>query len=186
MKKYSMQFLLMLSILFAVTFVPNIANAQESKKEQKEDDDINHCKETKAAFIKSDPMLKNLFENSAGYILFPSIGKGAMGVGGATGNGILFVKGQAQGKANMTQMTVGLQAGGKIYSEVIFFENQESLKSLTDGKFEFAGQVSAVAVKTGVSANMKYRDGVLVFTQEKGGLMYEASVGGQKFSYNAY
>ncbi|MEO6671125.1 MAG: lipid-binding SYLF domain-containing protein [Ferruginibacter sp.] len=186
MKKYSLQFLLILALSFAGVIVPGDTKAQESKKEQKQDDDIEHCQETKAAFLKADPMLKTLFENSAGYIVFPSIGKGAMGVGGATGNGILFEKGKAEGKANMTQFTVGLQAGGKIYSEVIFFENQESVKNFKEGKFEFSGQFSAVAVKSGVSANMKYKEGVLVFTQEKGGLMYEASVGGQKFTYNAF
>ena len=186
MKKYSMQFLLMLSIGLTGLILPANLKAQESKKEQKKDDDVEHCKETKANFLKTDPMLKNLFENSAGYVIFPSIGKGALGVGGATGNGILFEKGKADGKANMTQVTVGLQAGGKVYSEVIFFENEASLKNFKDSKFEFTGQVSAVAVKAGVSANMKYKEGVLVFTQEKGGLMYEASVGGQKFTYNAY
>ncbi|MEO8770974.1 MAG: lipid-binding SYLF domain-containing protein [Ferruginibacter sp.] len=190
MKKHIMQCLVTASIVVAGLIAPANVKAQETKKEekqeQKRDDDIEHCKETRATFIKTDPMLKNLFENSAGYVIFPSIGKGAMGVGGATGNGILFEKGKADGKANMTQVTVGLQAGGKVYSEVIFFESQESLKNFKDSKFEFTGQVSAVAVKAGVSANMKYKEGVAVFTQEKGGLMYEASVGGQKFTYNAY
>ena len=129
--------------------------------------------------------MKSLFENSAGYIIFPNIGKGAVGVGGATGNGILFEKGKAVGKANMSQLTVGAQAGGKVYSEVIFFESRDALQSLKDGKLEFTGQVSAVAVTSGVSANIKYREGVLVFTQEKGGLMLEASIGGQKFTYKS-
>lgn len=182
MKKYSLYFLLMASIVLTGLVFPANGFAQESKQ----DKDIDHCKETKEQFLKKDPMMKNLFENAAGYVIFPNIGKGALGVGGATGNGILFVKGKATGKANMTQLTIGAQAGGKTYSEVIFFENAESLKSFTDGKFQFAAQMSAVAIKAGVSANVKYREGVLVFTQEKGGLMYEASVGGQKFTYDPY
>ncbi len=189
MKKHSMRRLLTLIIITTGLILPVSLKAQEAKETKEveaKQDDIQHCKEIKADFIKTDGMMKSLFENSAGYVIFPSIGKGAMGVGGATGNGIVFEKGKAIGKANMTQITVGLQAGGKVYSEVIFFETQNALKSLTDGKFEFAGQMSAVAVKAGVSSNIKYRDGVLVFTQEKGGLMYEASIGGQKFTYNAY
>jgi len=197
MKKYSMHRLAILLIILAGLTVPSRTWAQEAKAEKvgtseeagktgTKADDIEHCKEIKAKFIKTDGMLKNLFDNSAGYVIFPNIGKGAMGVGGATGNGIVFEKGKPIGKANMTQLTIGAQAGAKVYSEVIFFETAEALKSLTDGKFEFAGQVSAVAVKAGVSANIKYREGVLVFTQERGGLMYEASVGGQKFSYTAY
>ena len=86
----------------------------------------------------------------------------------------------------MVQVTVGLQAGGEAYREVIFFENKAAFDRFKENKLEFSGQVSAVAAKEGASANAKYRDGVLVFTQERGGLMLEASVGGQKFSYTAF
>jgi len=179
----------MLGIVLAGLILPASVCAQDAKQKEeaaKQDKDIEHCKEAKAEFLKKDPMMKSLFQNSAGYIIFPNIGKGAVGVGGATGNGILFEKGKAVGKANMSQLTVGAQAGGKVYSEVIFFESQDALRSLKEGKFEFTGQVSAVAVTSGVSANIKYREGVLVFTQEKGGLMYEAALGGQKFTYVPY
>jgi len=90
------------------------------------------------------------------------------------------------GKAKMKQLTVGLQLGGQAYREVIFFENKAALDRFKEGKFELSAQASAVAATKGASANVKYADGVMIFTQEKGGLMYEASVGGQKFSYDAF
>jgi lipid-binding SYLF domain-containing protein len=86
----------------------------------------------------------------------------------------------------MTQVTIGLQLGGQSYSEIIFFEKQSTFDSFKKGEFEFAAQVSAVALKAGASADASYKNGVAVFTEAKGGLMYEASVGGQKFSYKPY
>ena len=127
--------------------------------------------------------MRSLFDNSAGYVIFPNVGKGAIGVGGAAGNGILFERGKMMGKASMKQVSVGFQFGGQAYREVIFFENDAALDRFKQNKFEFTARASAVAVTTGASANVKYADGVMVFTQEKGGLMYEASVGGQKFEY---
>ncbi len=140
-------------------------------------------KEAKEQFIKSDELMHNLFEKSYGYVIFPNVGKGAIGVGGAAGNGIVYENGTAIGSAKMKQVSVGFQFGGQAYREVIFFENKAALDRFKENKFEFAAQVSAVAATKGASANVKYNDGVMVFTQEKGGLMYEASVGGQKFDY---
>jgi len=115
--------------------------------------------------------------------MFPNVGKGAVGVGGAAGNGIVFENGKATGRAKMKQVSVGFQFGGQAYREVIFFENKAALDRFKQNKFEFSAQASAIAATAGASANVKYRNGVLVFTQGKGGLMYEASIGGQKFSY---
>ena len=107
-------------------------------------------------------------------------------MGGAAGNGILFENGQAVGKATMKQVSFGFQFGGQAYREVIFFEDHTALDKFKQNKFEFSAQASAIAVTAGASTNVKYRNGVMVFTQGKGGLMYEASIGGQKFSYKAY
>ncbi len=150
-------------------------------------DDL-HTKVTNtiAAFKKADPGIQKFFNSSAGYAVFPSIGKGAIGVGGAHGNGELIVGGKAIGKCSMTQVTVGLQLGGQSYSEVIFFEQANTLDGFKKGDFAFAAQASAVALTAGASADAAYRNGVAVFTQAKGGLMYEASIGGQKFSFEAY
>ena len=87
------------------------------------------------------------------------------------------------GTAQMVQVTVGAQAGGQAYREIIFFENKDAMDRFMQNKVEFSGQVSAIAVKAGASANANYRNGVVVFSQEKGGLMLEASLGGQKFTY---
>ena len=86
----------------------------------------------------------------------------------------------------MKQVSVGFQFGGQAYREVIYFENKAPLDRFKESKFELSAQASAVAATAGASANVKYHDGVMIFTQEKGGLMYEASVGGQKFSYDPF
>lgn len=101
----------------------------------------------------------------------------------AFGNGVAFEKGEMIGFAKMTQVTVGFQAGGQAYSEVIFFEDEESFERFKDEKVEMAAQVSAVAAASGASLDAKYVEGVAVFTRTKGGLMYEASVGGQQFKF---
>jgi lipid-binding SYLF domain-containing protein len=137
-------------------------------------------------FTKTDPGIKKFFDGAAGYAVFPSVGKGAIGVGGAHGSGEVIVGDSAIGKCTLTQVTVGLQLGGQSYSEIIFFEQANTLEGFKKGDFAFAAQASAVALKSGAAANAAYRNGVAVFTQAKGGLMYEASIGGQKFGYESY
>ena len=117
---------------------------------------------------------------------FPSVGKAGLGIGGAHGNGEVFESGKVIGKASMTQVTIGLQLGGQEYSEAIFFDRDSDLEDFTAGRLELAAQVSAVALSAGAAAGADYRNGVVVFTRTKAGLMAEASVGGQKFSYEPY
>jgi lipid-binding SYLF domain-containing protein len=168
-------FLMILSGLF----LPRILKAQDGSQERI----IEDSRKAKAAFLKADPSMENLFKNSSGYAIFPNVGKGAIGVGGAAGKGTVYEKGKPVGIAKMVQVTVGAQAGGQAYREVIFFQNKDALDRFMQNKVEFSGQASAIAAKAGASANANYRDGVVVFSQEKGGLMLEASLGGQKFSY---
>lgn len=151
----------------------------QSKKEKL----ISDSKEAKAEFIKTDAKMANLFSKAYGYVILPNVGKGAIGVGGATGNGIAYERGKIVGTAKMTQVSIGFQLGGQAYREVIFFEAKKDLDRFKENRVEFTAQVSAVAAASGASANAKYVDGVMVFTMQKGGLMYEASVGGQKFKY---
>jgi len=170
---------MMLAIIaLTVLFLPRSLNAQADNKKLLKDG-----KEAKMAFIKTDASMKNLFDNSYGYAIFPNISKGAVVVGGAGGKGVAYEKGKVIGTAKMAQVTAGAQVGGQTYREVIFFENKDALDRFKENKIEFSGQVSAVAAKSGASANAKYRDGVAVFTEGKGGLMLEASLGGQKFTY---
>ena len=171
--------LLFISLLFSASFL----SAQKVSKDTKL---IADSKEAKASFIKVDGLMQNLFDNAYGYAIFPNVGKGAIGVGGAAGNGIVYQGGNVIGKASMKQVTVGFQWGGQAYREVIFFESKETLDRFKENKIEFSAQASAVAATKGASGNVKYANGVMIFTQEKGGLMYEASVGGQKFKYTAF
>lgn len=156
-----------------------IVQAQD-KKDQKI---ISDSEAAKADFLKDDPGMAKLFNDSYGYIILPNVGKGGLGVGAASGNGVAFEQGKMIGFAKMTQVTVGLQAGGQAYSEVVFFEDKDSFERFKANKVEMAAQVSAVAAASGASADAKYVDGVAVFTRTKGGLMYEASVGGQQFKF---
>jgi lipid-binding SYLF domain-containing protein len=135
-------------------------------------------------FQKSDTSIKKFFDTSAGYVVFPSVSKGAVGIGGAYGKGQVFEKGNLiGGEASLSQGTIGFQLGGQVYSEVIFFEKKENLEAFKKGEFAFSAQATAVAAAEGVAANAKYENGVAVFTIAKGGLMFEASVGGQKFKF---
>ena len=132
---------------------------------------------------REDPGLTRFFSRSAGYVVFPNVGKGAVGVGGAYGKGELYVNGAMVGYCTLTQASVGLALGGQAYAEFIFFEDTEALNRFRYGDFTFAAQASAVALKSGASANAKYDDGVAVFTLAQQGLMFEAAIGGQRFSY---
>jgi lipid-binding SYLF domain-containing protein len=147
------------------------------------------------------------FGNSYGYALFPTIGKGGMGIGGAHGSGKVYAGGQHVGDTKMTQLTMGFQLGGQAYSQVIFFEDKRAFEDFTSGNFEFGAQATAVAItaSAGAQANTGggaqagaaggkndastvsggYRKGMAIFTVAKGGLMYEATLGGQKYSYTA-
>lgn len=138
---------------------------------------------SKAEFIANDGFMKGLFNTSYGYVIFPNVGKGGIGIGGAAGNGVVYEKNQMVGMAKLSQVSIGFQAGGQAYREVIFFESKKALDRFKSSQLEFSADISAVAVKSGASANAKYAKGVMVFTMQKGGLMYEASVGGQKFKF---
>jgi len=141
------------------------------------------CDQAVELFKKTDPQLGKFFQSSVGYAIFPSVGKGALVVGGAAGTGCLYQGGAILGQAKLVQVTIGLQLGGQSYAEVIFFQNDDVIAAFKRNTFEMSAQMSAVAAASGASANAKYRQGVLVFTVAKGGLMYEASVGGQKFTF---
>jgi lipid-binding SYLF domain-containing protein len=166
-------------LLITGLLLPRFVIAQTESQERIMKD----SKEAKASFLKSDPSMESLFKTAAGYVIFPNVGKGAMGVGGAAGRGTVYHNGMAIGTAHMDQLTIGAQVGGQTYREIIFFENKDALNRFRHNKVEFNGQVSAIAVKSGASANANYRNSVVVFSQEKTGLMLEAALGGQKLNY---
>ena len=182
MKKNAITLVIQSLLFSSVLFFSNSASAQSGKDKEI----IKDCDSAKAGFIKSDGLLSNLFASATGYVIFPNVGKGAVGIGGASGNGIVYERGVMIGKAKMSQVSVGFQLGGQAYRELIFFENQESIDRFKKNKVEFSAQASAVAATAGASANAKYHEGVMIYTQQKGGLMYEASVGGQKFKFSKF
>lgn len=136
-----------------------------------------------AEFKKTDPSIDTFFKDAHGYAVFPEITKGAVGIGGAAGDGTVFEGGAGVGSTSMTQVTIGLQLGGQTYREVIFFKDKAALDNFKGGNFELAAGASAVAAKDGASKTAAYNNGVAIFTMGTGGLMFEASIGGQKFTY---
>ena len=182
MKKRSFVLFIQALFLFSALSICNGTSAQ-STKDRVIIEDVDSAR---AEFIRTDALMKSLFDSAYGYVVFPNIGKGAIGVGGASGNGIVYEKGTMIGKASMKQVTIGFQFGGQAYREVIFFENKETLDRFREDKIEFSAEASAVAATVGAAAHAKYTNGIMIFTQLKGGLMYEASVGGQKFNYTAF
>jgi lipid-binding SYLF domain-containing protein len=143
------------------------------------------------------------FKNAYGYAVFPTIGKGGVGIGGAFGKGHVYEKGKYVGDTSMAQVTAGFQFGGQAYSQIVFFEDERAFREFTSGNFEFGAEASAVAITAGAGAKANtagssagasagkndaktvgaYHKGMATFTVAKGGLMYEATIGGQKFSY---
>jgi len=139
------------------------------------------AQEAIATFKEKDPSVERFFKEASGYVVIPTVGKGGFGIGGARGKGILYEQGVATAVVTLTQLTIGFQAGGQAYSEFIFFEDAAVLGNFKRGNYELGAQVSAVAITAGASADAEFNGGMAIFTQAKGGLMYEASVGGQKF-----
>lgn len=137
--------------------------------------------EAVAELLENDPDMQRFFDGAAAYVVIPTVGKAGFGIGGARGKGLLYEGGAPSAIVTLTQLTVGFQWGGQAYSEFIFFEDDVALADFKRGNYELGAQASAVAVTVGASADADYSSGVAIFTQAKGGLMYEASVGGQKF-----
>jgi lipid-binding SYLF domain-containing protein len=149
-------------------------------------------------FMKSDIVSK--FHKSAyGYAVFPTIGKGGIGFGGAHGKGRVYKAGKKTGDVSMTQLTIGLQLGGQAYRQVVYFEDKRAFEEFTSGSFEFSAQAEAIAITASAGAQAgsegasaganetqsksRYHGGMVVFTMGKGGLMYQATIGGQKYDY---
>jgi lipid-binding SYLF domain-containing protein len=140
---------------------------------------------TIAAYKKADPGIERFFKQSAGYVVFPRVGKLGFVIGGGDGWGEVHEGGKLVGTATLSFLSVGLQAGAENFSEIIFLQDAAAVARFKADKFEFTANASAVIVKSGASTGMDYRDGVAVFTKPTSGAMLEASVGGQKFKFTA-
>ncbi|MBY0262351.1 MAG: hypothetical protein K2Q20_08395 [Phycisphaerales bacterium] len=135
---------------------------------------------------RTDPSLGDFLSRAAGYAVFPTVGKGAVGVGGAYGRGVLYQNGQQVGYCDLSQGSLGFQLGGQAYTEIIAFETPDAVNRFKSGNFAFAAQATAVALRSGAGTNAKYQNNVAVFTMDEAGLMFEASVGGQKFDFQPF
>ena len=136
-----------------------------------------------AKFKEKDPGMEKIFSDAVGYAVVPTVGKGAIGIGGARGKGWVYQGGKVIGKSSLTQVSFGFQFGGQAYSEIVFFQTRQAMDNFKLGHLKFDAQASAIALTARASADLAYRNGVAIVTMAKGGLMYEASVGGQKFSF---
>jgi lipid-binding SYLF domain-containing protein len=148
--------------------------------------DLANAEKAVKEFLKADPDLQSFFDKSFGYAVFNSVGKGGIGVGGAFGTGVVYRQGVPIGKTSLNQVTVGFQFGGQAFRELIFFQDEKALQSFISQNFELSVQASAVAVTAGAAAKTNFDNGMAIFTMAKGGLMYEATVGGQGFGFEAY
>ncbi|UCG14747.1 MAG: hypothetical protein JSU72_09995 [Deltaproteobacteria bacterium] len=154
--------------------------------------------------FKKSPAVQPFFKDAYGYAVFPTVGKGGIGIGGAYGKGQVYAGGKVTGIAKLFKATIGFQLGGQAFKEIIFFEDKRAYDDFTSGEFEFDAAASAVAITagaqakvgtegagagasagpaTGAQAKRGYRKGMAVFVHATGGLMYEAAIGGQKFTF---
>ncbi|WP_203294126.1 lipid-binding SYLF domain-containing protein [Luteirhabdus pelagi] len=168
------QLITILALVFSVTV---FAQSKEDKKLMKD------AEKAKAAFMDKDPNIKEHFSTAEAYVIFPNVGEGALVVGGASGNGVVYESGRAVGMANMKKVDVGAQVGGEAYSEIIFFKNEAEYDAFKDDDFSLSTKASAVLIKEGAAKESTYEDGVKVFVLPKAGLSLEASVGGQEFDF---
>lgn len=144
----------------------------------------NQSDHTVARFREQDHTLQRFFDTAHGYAVFPEITKGAAGIGAAHGEGgVVYEQGRRIGSAEVTQVTIGAQLGGQSYSEIVFFQDAAAMEKFKSNNLEFSANASAVAASSGAAATADYADGVAVFTMPTGGLMFEASIGGQKFRF---
>ncbi len=150
------------------------------------DGDLEEIREVVTTMTDGDPGMAAWFREAHAYAVYPNVGKAGFGIGATRGDGIAYVGGAPVGETRLTAVSVGLQLGAQRFIEVVFFRDQTAWDDFRRENFEFGAQVSAVAFTSGVSADLAYSGGVAVVTMAKGGLMYEASVGGQKFEYEPY
>ena len=191
MKRFRFITLALISMMMAIAPVSSFADSHA---------------DTIAVFKKS-PAVVPFFSNAYGYAVFPTVGKGGFVIGAAYGKGKVYQGGTTTGTATLAKMTIGFQIGGQAFSEIVFFEDKRAYDEFTSGSFEFDANVSAVAITagaqaqagsmgttagasagpaTGAQAATSYNKGMAIFVHAKGGLMFEAAIGGQSFTFEPY
>lgn len=146
--------------------------------------DLNHSAQAalNEAF-RRDPSLRQTLDRSAGYAVFPTVGQGGLIVGGGYGKGVLYEKGQMTGYCDISSLSAGAKIGGKEFSQIVVFETERPLAEFKNGQFTLGADASAVALRKGVAGSTQFKDNVAVFVYDQGGLMADASIGGQSFRF---
>lgn len=148
---------------------------------------IADAEKAKTAFLEANPKLQGYFDDAKAYAIFPNVGKGAVIIGAASGNGAVYERGVLVGMASMKQLDIGAQVGGKAYSEIVFLKTDKAVQNFMDDQLKFGSNLSAIAINQAPpSLDITYTDGIAVFTLQKEGLMAEVSIGGQKFEYEDF
>lgn len=174
MKQQNHNALLAVILAMAVSFAFSVRAADNLQVE---------AQRATANFENIDPTISQYLNSAYAYAVFPGVGKGGFIIGGARGKGVVYEKGRVIGEATLTQASIGAQAGGQSFDEIIFFQSQQALEEFKSGNFEMGADVSAVIAAEGAAKTAKYNHGVAVFALPKKGAMVQASVGGQKFKY---
>ncbi|WP_026450968.1 YSC84-related protein [Aequorivita capsosiphonis] len=170
--------LMMMMLFFSISIFAQ--NADDKKV-------IKDAEKAKTAFLEANPKLQGYFDDAKAYAIFPNVGKGAIVIGAASGNGVVYERGVLVGMVSMKQLDIGAQIGGKAFSEVIFLKTDNAVQEFMDDEFSFGSNISAIAAnQSPPSLDVTYTDGVAVFTLPKDGLMAEVSVGGQKFDFEDF
>lgn len=169
----------------AVSSIPAYAGWNPLEIETAEDQNMSNTQVavTITRFKNHYPSLKVYFEKAHGYAIFPTVTKGGAGIGAAHGKGEVYEQGIMIGTASLVQVTLGAQLGGQQYSEIVFFKDKETLEDFKKGNLKLGARASAVAAADGISLDADYNNGVAIFTLTKNGLMYEATIGGQRFKF---
>ncbi|WP_378186807.1 YSC84-related protein [Aquimarina sp. W85] len=168
--------------MVVMTVLVSVASAQFDQDKAKELQ--TEAAQIKTELLQKDASMASFFDKSAGYVIFPTVGKGGLVVGGAYGKGVAYENGMYIGTAELKQLDLGLQAGAKAYTEIIFFETEKAFNKFKNNEFELSAEVSAVAITKGVAKKARFENGVAVFIHHKGGLMAEATIGGQKLNFH--
>lgn len=167
---------LVVSVLFA-----GCATAPES--EQKRDALVDQAQASLKEMQAQDASLQSFLDKGYGHVIFPNVGKGGLVAGGAYGRGVVYRGNEMIGYADLTQASLGLQAGGQSFSELIVFQDEATFNKFTASQLQFGANASAIALKTGAASSATFQNGLAVFVMPKGGLMFEVSLSGQQFKY---
>ena len=178
----------MLSFLLIFTGIPGATAGWDPRKASADSSQTRSGNRSVDTAIRQltnkEPKLKVFFSKAYGYAIFPTVGKAGIWIGGAYGEGEVYKQGGFIGTTTLSQLSIGFQLGGQSYTEIIFFKDKRALNNFKSGNFELGAEASAVALTAGISADTDYDNGVAVFTMPKQGLMYEAAIAGQKFSFD--